>query len=366
MARAGRPPTSPVTSTARGVDGATAPALPWTGPHATPDGVVTIALRLILLLLGLGVLSNTATARTLTVGPGQAYATPSLAARAAEDGDTVLIEPGEYFDCAVWNRHRMTIAGNGPGVVITDTTCQGKALFIVRGTDVTIRDLTLTRARVADGNGAGIRLEGEGLILERVRFVNNQVGLLSGFVGPGAIRILDCTFERGGRGGDHPLFAVWVWGAALLRIENSTFAGVMGGQISSGTRRTELIGNRIGTGTGEAPAVAVLATNTDLLIEDNVLSIGPNAPRLAAAVLVMGEGSVTLRRNRLVNDTRQPAAMLLHWTGTTPVAADNTVGRGDSVVSTSGVWRHRMSGVYHQSKDAILGTMRQVKRWVAP
>ena len=305
-------------------------------------------------------------ARTLTVGPGQPYATPSLAARAAEDGDTVLIEPGEYYDCAVWTRNRMTIAGNGPGVVITDTTCHGKALFIVRGTDITIRDLTLTRARVADGNGAGIRLEGQGLILERVRFVNNQVGLLSGFVGPGEIHIRDCTFERGGGGGDHPLFAVWVWGAALLRIENSTFAGVKGGQISTGIRRTELIGNRIGTGTGEAPAVAVLATNSDLVIEDNVLSIGPNAPRLAAAVLVTGESSVTLRRNRLVNDTRQPAAMLLHWTGTTPVAADNTVEPGDTVLSTSGVWRHRMSGVYHQSKDAILGTMRQVKRWVAP
>ncbi len=319
-----------------------------------------------LLLLAFGLLSHAATARTLTVGPGQPYATPSLAARAAEDDDTVLIEPGEYYDCAVWARNRMTIAGNGPGVVITDTTCQGKALFIVRGTDITIRDLTLTRARVEDGNGAGIRLEGQGLILERVRFVNNQVGLLSGFVGPGKIRIQDCTFERGGGGGDHPLFSVWVWGAALLRIENSTFTGVKGGQISTGTRRTELIGNRIGTGTGEAPAVAVLATNSDLVIEDNVLSIGPHAPRLAAAVAVMGEGSVVLRRNRLVNETRQPAAMLLNWTGTTPVAADNKVGPGDTVVSTSGVWRHRMSGVYHQSKDAILGTMRQVKRLVAP
>ena len=317
------------------------------------------------LLATLGLPSGAAMARTLAVGPGQPYATPSLAARAAEDGDTVLIEPGEYYDCAVWARDRLTIAGNGPGVLITDTTCQGKALFIVRGADITIRDLTLTRARVPDGNGAGIRLEGQGLILERVRFVNNQVGLLSGIVGPGEIHIRDCTFERGGRGGDHPLFAVWVWGAALLRIENSTFTDVKGGQISTGTRRTALVGNRIGTGTGDAPAVAVMVTDSDLMIEDNVLSIGPNAPRLAASVVAIGQGTVTLRRNRLVNETGQEAAMLLNWTGTTPVVADNKVGPGDTVLSTSGVWRHRMSGVYHHSKNAVVGILHSLKGWVS-
>ena len=53
------------------------------------------------LLLGLLLLPGPAGARTLSVGPQQPFPLPSAAARAAQDGDTVLIEPGEYYDCAV-------------------------------------------------------------------------------------------------------------------------------------------------------------------------------------------------------------------------------------------------------------------------
>jgi hypothetical protein len=38
-------------------------------------------------------------------------------------------------------------------------TCQGEALFVITGDDATVRDLTLARA--PDGNGAGIRMEGQ-------------------------------------------------------------------------------------------------------------------------------------------------------------------------------------------------------------
>ena len=156
------------------------------------------------LLLPLVLLSGAAAARTLSVGPNQPFLLPSAAAHAAQDGDTVLIEPGEYYDCAVWTQNHLVIAGARPGVVITDTTCQGKALFVVTGDDTTIRDLTLARARVPDRNGAGIREEGQGLILRRVQFVDNQVGLLNGSAGAGEITISDCGFEGGGIGGERP------------------------------------------------------------------------------------------------------------------------------------------------------------------
>ena len=134
-------------------------------------------------------------------------------------------------------RSHLVIAGAGPGVVITDTTCQGKALFVVTGDDTTIRDLTLARARVPDRNGAGIREEGQGLILRRVQFVDNQVGLLDGSEGAGEIIISDCGFEGGGIGGERPTFAVLVNAVSLLRIEGSTFKHVNGGQISTSAAR---------------------------------------------------------------------------------------------------------------------------------
>jgi hypothetical protein len=305
-------------------------------------------------------------ARTLEVGDGKEFNGPSAAAAAAKDGDRVEIQPGAYYDCAIWRASELVIEGVGDPntVVITDTTCQGKALFIVAGNDVTIRGLTLARARVPDRNGAGIRLEGQGLTLERVRFSNDEVGLLEGATGTGAVRISGSRFEAGGRGGEYPLFAVSVGEIGLLRIENSTFDGVRGGQISTAADRTELTGNRIDTGTGEAPAWAVMATGGDLVMEDNSLAIGPGAPRLATAVLAVGRGTPTLLRNRLENGTGQKAVLLRNWTGTDPVLEGNQVGPGDKIASTGGVWRHRAAGAWHATKNSLHGFAGRVKRGI--
>ena len=53
------------------------------------------------LFLALGA-GSPAMARTLQVGADKEYKEPSKAAAAARDGDTVVIDPGEYFDCAAW------------------------------------------------------------------------------------------------------------------------------------------------------------------------------------------------------------------------------------------------------------------------
>ena len=48
--------------------------------------------------------------RGLRVGPGEAFAKPSDAARAARDGDTVVIEAGEWKgDVCVWRANDLTI-----------------------------------------------------------------------------------------------------------------------------------------------------------------------------------------------------------------------------------------------------------------
>jgi len=298
------------------------------------------------------------------VGEGKEFPVPSAAAAAADSGDRIEIQPGQYFDCATWKANNLEIVGTGPAdqVVITDTTCAGKAIFILTGDNVTVRDVTLARARVPDGNGAGIRLEGDGLTLERVRFSNDQVGLLAGGAGVRTIRIAECQFEAGGRGGDHPLYAVMVAEARLLRIEGSTFKGVLGGQISTAAVRTELAGNHIGAGTGNEPAVAVLSTGGSLVMEDNVFSVGPNAPRVGGAVLAMGDGTLALRRNRLENSTGQSLALLLNWTATEPVVEGNQVGPGDEALSSSGLWRHRAAGAWHGMKDGLHGFAGSVKR----
>lgn len=300
-----------------------------------------------------------AAARTIGAGPGQAFAQPSRAIAAAEPGDTVLVEPGTYFDCAVWTADRITLAGNGPGVILSDKTCEEKALLVIRGDGAVIRDLTLARARVADNNGAGIRLEGQSLRLQRVQFLNNQVGLLAGAVAGGDILVQDCRFERGGTGGGQPSTALQVDTAALLRIERSVFAGARGNQVGSAATRTELLGNQIATS-----RLAVSVAGAELLMEDNVLELTEDSDGRQAAVLANGSTRVVLRRNRLVNHSGRPASLLLDWTTADPVLDGNMVAPGDREAASDGVWRHRGGTMLRSAKDGARGLLGDAKRLV--
>jgi hypothetical protein len=182
-------------------------------------------------------------ARTLEVGPGKAYAQPSGAAAAARAGDRVVIARGEYFDCAVWPQSNLVIEGDaGGGTVITDQTCQGKALFVIPGNDVTVRNLTLTRARVPDGNGAGIRAEGRNLLVEHVRFVNNQDGLMAIDQPQSTVRVEHCVFEANGvPGEERPTAALIAGQVDRLVVYGTRFEPGRGGAVvRSSARATEI------------------------------------------------------------------------------------------------------------------------------
>ena len=66
--------------------------------------------RGLVLWLAAAVVCHPAMARTLLVGPLRDLATPSEASWVAADGDTILIDPGSYTDCAVWRASHLTIA----------------------------------------------------------------------------------------------------------------------------------------------------------------------------------------------------------------------------------------------------------------
>lgn len=137
----------------------------------------------------------------LDVGPGHALQLPSQAALGARNGDIILIDPGEDHDCAVWRANRLTIAARAPGVVFTGRTCQGKGIFVIDGSDVTVRGITFTHAEVGDHNGAGIRAEGGNLTIENSHFLDNEEGILAGSTPHSTIRIVNSDFRGNGNCG---------------------------------------------------------------------------------------------------------------------------------------------------------------------
>lgn len=297
-----------------------------------------------------------AAARTIMVGPPGATSFAD-AVRAAADGDTVHLPPGTYYECAVVSQRNLVIEGEGATTVLTDTACEGKALLVARGDGLVVRNLVLARARVPDGNGAGVRLEGQGLTVDHVVFRNDEVAVLAG--AGGAVVVRDSTFEGGGRPAPGPTAAVMAGQSALLRLERCTFTGVAGAQVATGASRTEIVGSRIAPGSEAGPAVQ--AGGGAVSVVDTEIALGAAAPPRGAAIVVTA-GAIELRRVHLVNGTGQPATLLLNWTGADAVLSGNGVSPGDTEEGTGGVWRHRAGNAARAAWGGARGAAGSAKR----
>ncbi|MGI4955482.1 MAG: hypothetical protein ACRYGM_27050 [Janthinobacterium lividum] len=315
------------------------------------------------LVLVVGALSGfapEALAAVIEAGPGTPNPTLAVGVRRARDGDTIRLAAGTYYECAVLTQRDLVLEGVGPETRLTDATCEGKAVLVGRGDRLTVRNLTLSRARVPDHNGAGLRSEGQGLTLDRVRFENNEVGVLGGPPGPGVILVQDCVFERGGVARDQPTAALAIGEIGQLRVERSRFEGVKGTQIVSAATETIITGSTIATGVEDGAGAAVQASGA-LLLTDSTLALGPNAPPRGAAIRVTGS-TVAVRGARLVNTTGQPAILLLNWGSGTPELSGNTVAPGDTAVSSAGRWRYEAGRLKRTLSEEARHTAGAAKR----
>ena len=292
--------------------------------------------------------AHPAAARTLEVGPGKPYAQPSQAAAAAQDGDRILIADGEDFDCGTFPQNNLTIEGaSEAGAVITDKACGGKASLVISGANVTVRSLTLTRVRVPDGNGAGIRAEGKGLTVDHVRFVNNQEGILAGDIPGGTIVVRGSEFTRNGSCERSCAHGIYVGNLALLRVEGSTFRGTREAHdIKSRAARTEVVGNDIADGPdGTASYEVDIPNGGSVVVSGNQIEKGPKAGNHTAMIMIGEEGitqatrEITVEGNTVRNDGDYATVLVFNGTATeaqvkgnhlagqvTPLHGDGTAG----------------------------------------
>ncbi len=255
-------------------------------------------------------LSGAAQARTLLVGPDRLLHLPSQAAAIAAAGDRIEIDPGAYEDCAVWRADHLTISGAGPGVVIENRICQGKAIFVAAGADITLARLTLRHARAPEHNGAGIRAEGGDLTLRAMRLIDNEDGILAAPMPHATIRIENSVFADNGVCAPVCAHGIYVNDLAKLSIVGSRFFETHDGHhIKSRARATELIGNTITDGKhGTSSYLVDLPNGGALLMRDNILEKGPKTENTGTAIAIGEEGvthpagAITITGNRFTND----------------------------------------------------------------
>ena len=146
----------------------------------------------------------TASAATLSVGPGKTYAKPCAAIAAAKDGDVIEITGNTTYsgDVCYIPRNNLTIRGvNGrPKIDAAGKNAAGKGIWVVSGSNLTVDNVEMYGAKVPDANGAAFRLEGAGFTLRNSFLHDNQNGILANANVNSDIVIENTEFGHNGAG----------------------------------------------------------------------------------------------------------------------------------------------------------------------
>jgi hypothetical protein len=139
----------------------------------------------------------------VSVGPTRAYTTPSAGFAAAQNGDIVEIDAGLYSgDVATITKNNLIIRGVGgrAHVDANGNNAGGKGIWVIQGTNTTVQNVEFSGATVVDQNGAGIRQEGDGLVVSNCYFHDNEDGILTGASATSDILIEYSEFAYNGYG----------------------------------------------------------------------------------------------------------------------------------------------------------------------
>lgn len=189
----------------------------------------------------------------IQVGPGKSVRTIGEAARLAVSGSLVEVDAGEYVaDVAVWTQDALTIRAVGGRVHLraAGASAEAKAIWVIRGGNVTVEGFDFTESRVPDRNGAGIRLESGKLLVRDCRFINNESGILTSNGPQIELEIVDSEFAHNGFGDgqSHNLYAGSI---ARLTVYGSHFHHAkLGHLIKSRAAVNEIRYNRLVDGPG--------------------------------------------------------------------------------------------------------------------
>lgn len=188
----------------------------------------------------------------LKVGPTREIKTVAAAAAKAQDGDTVEIDAGEYLgDVAIWKQDRLTIRGIGgkAQLLAAGQSAEKKAIWVVRGGNITVENIIFKGAKVPDKNGAGIRFEKGHLLLKNCGFFDNENGILTGS-GDLKLEIENSEFGHNGYG-DGYSHGIYVGSIKLFKLTGSYLHhSKIGHLVKTRAAENHILYNRITDETG--------------------------------------------------------------------------------------------------------------------
>ncbi|WP_426107062.1 hypothetical protein [Massilia sp. TSP1-1-2] len=302
-------------------------------------------------LLGLGLAANAAAA-TLSVGPGQTYATPCRAFAAAANGDIIQIAAATYVGdvCGIYAPNLIIRGVNGrPKIDAGGRNAMGKGTWVVVGNNVTIENVEMFGAKVPDLNGAALRLEGTHFTLRNSFLHDNQNGILSGAKVDSDVLIEGSEFGHNGygTGQTHNLYIGTV--RSLTFRYNFSHDAVVGHNLKSRALTNKILYNRFsslapgqtGSTAAGAPSYEIDLPNAGTsYIIGNVIE-QPALNNNGAMVAYGEEGASNAGHNLYVvnntflnDDTRRGTFVMVGAGVTKPILLQNNIFSGIGALST--------------------------------
>lgn len=276
------------------------------------------------------------------VESGQRFATLQEAVNAVGNTRaTIRIAPGTYRQCAVQEQGVITYAADEPGTVtFTGRSCEGKAALVLRGTGAEVRGLTFTNINVADGNGAGIRLEKGALNVAYALFENSQQGILTADDPKSRIYITRSTFSGLGTcensaGCAHSLY-IGDYGSLTVR-ESRFEKGTGGHYLKARAGEVVIEGNSFDDAGGRASNYMIdLPAGSVGRIANNWFVQGRDKENYSAFIalgaedLLHGSDGLEVLNNeaRFVPGLQRQSVFFADWTGSRIVMQGNKLAAG--------------------------------------
>jgi hypothetical protein len=228
-------------------------------------------------------------------------------------GGTILIAPGTYRDCAVQDAGQIAYVARQPGTAIFDGgICEDKATLVLGGRSARVEGLTFQNLRVADRNGAGIRIEKGDLHVADSLFRDSENGILSASNPAGTITVEQSTFSglggcEDGHGCSHSLY---IGGYGQLVVRRSRFERGTGGHyLKTRTPRVEILDSSFDDSAGRRTNYLIdLSNGATGTIARNSFVQGRDKENYSALIMIAAEGAAN-RSAGLVIAGNQAAAV---------------------------------------------------------
>jgi hypothetical protein len=274
-------------------------------------------------------------AATLTVGPGQQFATPCAALAVAADGDTIQIQAALYSgDVCAFSQNNLTITGvNGrPHIDANKKSAQDKGIWVPSGSNLLVDNIEFSGATSTSKNGAGIRASGVNWTVRHCYFHDNQEGILESNIAGSNILIEFTEFARNGyrNGMSHNLY---IGHAAQLTFQyNYSHDSVVGHLLKSRAAVNYVLYNRLSDESGTGSYELDLPNGGTSYVIGNLIEQGANSQN-STIVTYLEEGvnsqnpgmDLYVINNSIVNDLTSGTFIFIGTADTVSAVIKNNI-----------------------------------------